>query len=117
MQQKFMPTLDFLFFNRNPMFWTKEHDVLFCREILVSKLFETRKSSIERGKVWDTIAANLNSITKPTFDVDKRSVRDHLNSLISKYKRKNRREENASGNVGFLLKGANSTFHLKRYAN
>lgn len=79
------------------MFWTKQHDVLFCREILVSKLFETRKSSVERGKVWDIIAANLNSVKQTTFDVDKRSVRDHLNSLVSKYKKKIRREENASG--------------------
>lgn len=79
------------------MFWSKEHDIAFCREVLVSKLFETRKSSFERGKVWDTIAANLNSITQPTFDVEKRSVRDHLKNLISKYKRKNQREENSTG--------------------
>ena len=79
------------------MYWTKAHDIVYCREILVSKLFETKKSSYERGKVWDDIADNLNSIKEPSFDVDKRSVRDRLNTLTKKYKKKMRQEENSSG--------------------
>ena len=47
--------------------------------------------------VWNSIADNLNSIKKPRFDVDKRSVRGRLNNLIKKYKKKMKQEESSSG--------------------
>lgn len=79
------------------MSWTSERDLIFCREILVSNLFNTRKSSTERGKVWESIADKLCDIRQPTFRVDQRSVRDHYKKLVGKFKRKVREELNASG--------------------
>ena len=79
------------------MSWTEEKDVLFCREILVSKLFNTKKSSPERGQVWNDIADNLCQLQQPTFRVNQKSVRDHYNKLVMGYKRKMRDELNASG--------------------
>ena len=75
----------------------EEKDVLFCREILVSKLFNTKKSSPERGQVWNDIADNLCQQQQPTFRVNQKSVRDHYNKLVMGYKRKMRDELNASG--------------------
>ena len=79
------------------MSWTMERDTIFCHEIMVSRLFETRKSSIERGQVWESIADNLSSIREPTFKVDQRAVRDHYKKLITRFKRKQREELPASG--------------------
>ena len=79
------------------MSWNEEKDVLFCREILVSKLFDTKKSSPERGQVWNDIADTLCQLQQPVFRVNQKSVRDHYNKLVVGYKRKMRDELNASG--------------------
>ena len=79
------------------MEWTNQHDTLFFREVRASDLYETRKGSPERGKIWDEIAARLNSLSHPKFLVNKRSLRDRLNLLMAKFKAKNREEERASG--------------------
>ena len=79
------------------MEWTNQHDPLFLREVRGSDLFETRKGSPERGKLWDEIATRLNNLTQCKFNVNKRSLRDRLNLLMSKFKAKNREEERASG--------------------
>ena len=79
------------------MSWTEDRDIIFCAEILVSKLFATKKSSAERGKVWELIADKLNELRQPSFRVDQRSVRDHYKKLVDRYKRKVREELNSSG--------------------
>ena len=79
------------------MSWTPDRDVIFCREILVSNLFNTKKPSTQKGKVWESLANKLCDIRQPSFRVDQRSVRDHYKKLISEYKRKVREELNASG--------------------
>ena len=79
------------------MSWTEEKDILFCREILVSKLFSTKKSSPERGQVWNDIADTLCQLQQPILRVNQKSVRDHYNKLVMGYKRKMRDELNASG--------------------
>ena len=79
------------------MEWTNQHDTLFLREVRGSDLFETRKGSPERGKLWDEIATRLNNLTQCKFNVNKRSLRDRLNLLMSKFKAKNKEEERASG--------------------
>ena len=79
------------------MEWTNQHDTLFLREVRASDLYETRKGSPERGKVWDEIAARLNNLSHPKFLVNKQSLRDRLNLLMAKFKAKNREEERASG--------------------
>ena len=53
--------------------------------------------SKERGDVWNNIAIDLNGLDHPRFKVNKRSVRDRLTLLITKYKAKVHKEENASG--------------------
>ena len=41
------------------MKWTNEHDVEFCKEVIASKLFETKKRSAERVQVWEAIAKEI----------------------------------------------------------
>ena len=67
--------------------WSEEHDILFLRKVLVSDLFLCRKSSIERGKVWDEIADKLNVFDYPKFQVNQRYIRDKLNKLVKWYQK------------------------------
>ena len=64
---------------------------------MVSVLFDTKKSSVERGKVWEAVADKLCDIKEPTFKVDQRAVRDHYKKLITRFKRKQKEEDLASG--------------------
>ena len=59
--------------------------------------FSAKKNSNERGKLWEEISTNLNSTSGVRFFVTKRSVRDHLNILIKKYKKKMTAEERSTG--------------------
>ena len=43
------------------------------------------------------MADTLNSITDPVFDVDKRSVREHIGALVQRFKRKEAKELKESG--------------------
>ncbi|CAB4017545.1 Hypothetical predicted protein [Paramuricea clavata] len=61
------------------MKWTNEHDVEFCKEVITSKLFETKKRSAERAQV------------------EQRSVRDRLKKLIKQFRKKENDERRASG--------------------
>lgn len=79
------------------MTWSEEHDVLFCRELIVTQPFQYKAGSREKGQCWDSIACKLNGIAKPFFKVDQRSLRDHLNKLLKEYARKKAYEEKASG--------------------
>ena len=75
------------FFSRgNVMYWTSEHDVLLCREVVFENPFKTRKGSSQRSEIWDRIANTLNTCPKSVFAVDKRSVRDHVGILINRIK-------------------------------
>ena len=61
------------------MTWTDNHDILLCREILtVDPFVNTRKGTIQRRKLWKTIAFHLSMISEPPFkaDLDQRAVRD-----------------------------------------
>lgn len=77
--------------------WTKEHDILLCREVLSVNPFSAKKNSNERGKLWEEISTNLNSTSGVRFFVTKRSVRDHLNILIKRYRKKMNAEERSTG--------------------
>lgn len=79
------------------MEWTNQHDKLFLRDVRASDLWATQKGSPERGKVWYKIAESHNGLSLPKFYVSKRSLRDRLNLLMSKFKAKNREEEKSSG--------------------
>ena len=78
------------------MFWSNEHDV-FCREVVNLNPFTSKKGSTQRIGMWEKIAQILNKCAILRFNVDKRSVRDHLGILVNKHKRKLRAEEKASG--------------------
>ena len=79
------------------MNWTKDHNIMLCREMLVVEPYQYRIGSRERGSCWEKIATNLNSIPQPRLIVDKRAVRDHFLKLVRDYKRKMAAEERASG--------------------
>ena len=75
-----------LFSRSNVMYWTREHDVLLCREVVSENPFKARKGSSQRSESWDRIANTLNTCPKPVFAVDKRSVRDHVGISINRIK-------------------------------
>ena len=77
--------------------WKKEHDILLCREVLSVNPFPAQRNSNERGKLWEEISTNLNSTRGVRFFVTKRSVRDHLNILIKRYRKKMNTEERSPG--------------------
>ena len=79
------------------MVWTKQHDVLLCREALLIDVFQFRPGTRERGHAWESIAADLTSITEVDFYVNKRSVRERLTLLIENFKKHERYLEKASG--------------------
>ena len=79
------------------MKWSEEHDLMLCRDVLVVEPYKYPKQSKERGELWGEIALNLNGISSPKFSVSKRSVRDRLTLLLTRYKEKIRKEEKGSG--------------------
>ena len=79
------------------MVWQDQHDLLLLREILAQELWKFKQGSVERGKCWDLIADTLNTLEDTGFRVDKRSVRDRFGLLRSKYDKKIKDEEKASG--------------------
>ena len=79
------------------MNWLVDHDILLCREVLMTNPYQARNGSAERGQMWKVVSENLNAIPRPLFSVDQRGVREHLDLLIKRYKRKMSEEEKASG--------------------
>ena len=57
------------------MYWTKEHDRLMCRDILVvDPITGTKKGTVQRGSKWKIRADHLLEIIEPKFKVDSRAV-------------------------------------------
>ena len=80
------------------MEWTEQHDVLFLREMAVSDIFDYKKGSPDRGRIWEAIQERLNNVEQPKFVLkDKRAVRDRWNLLQSKFRKRMAEEEKASG--------------------
>ena len=79
------------------MFWSNEHDVFLWREVVNLNPFTSKKGFTQRSGMWEKIAQSLNECTVLRLSVDKRSVRDHMGTLVNKHKRKVRAEEKASG--------------------
>lgn len=61
------------------------------------KPYRHKVRTIERGKVWQTIAGNLNSHATLRFLVTKKSVREHLKLLLDKYRARMQKERRDSG--------------------
>ena len=77
------------------MEWTDDHDILLLREMIASELFQFKKGSPDRGKIWESIQERLNKLDNPKFVIkEKRGVR---NLLQAKFKRMQREELQASG--------------------
>ena len=79
------------------MDWTEEHDIILLREALAQDPYSYKTRSRERGKVLQSIADVLNNMQQSQFKVTSRSIRDHLNALLSKFKSKTNKELKASG--------------------
>nr|XP_058972160.1 uncharacterized protein LOC131798522 [Pocillopora verrucosa] len=80
------------------MEWTDDHDILLLREMIASELFQFKKDSPDRGKIWESIQERLNKLDNPKFMIkEKRGVRDRWNLLQAKFKRTQREELQASG--------------------
>lgn len=81
------------------MDWTNGHDVVLCREVLVVDPFQAKKKTIQRAKLWQTVANNLIVLDHPKFKstLSKRSVQDRCMLLCDKHKKKVRAELAATG--------------------
>jgi len=79
------------------MEWSDQHDVLLAREVLLCEPYQFKPRTVERGKIWQTIADHLNEIPDLKFRVTKRSTRKHFGLLLSKSKAKRREEAKLSG--------------------
>ena len=60
------------------MTWTKEHDVMLCREMLLIQPFRFKHGTRDRGRCWEKIAQNLSDIVHLIYSVDMKGVRDHI---------------------------------------
>ena len=78
--------------------WSDEKDGLLLKETLMAEPYLFKVGSKEAGQKWSEVAVKLNGyrLFKET-PRDQRSVRDHFNRLLSDYKKKVQKEENASG--------------------
>lgn len=80
------------------MYWSKDHDLLLVREVLIVDPYSQPKRIRERVKLWEEIALNLSAVSEPRFLVSMRSVRDHVKLvLIKRHKRKVAEERKGSG--------------------
>ena len=81
------------------MRWTKDHDLILLKEILLFEPYSQKRGSPERGRVWEQIAESLNGQRedKILFKVSQRSVRDRFNVLKNNFAKRQREEERASG--------------------
>ena len=89
--------LQLIDFYRLKMVWTRQHDVMLAREILVARPFAFKFGSRERGQAWDKVAEALNSVQQLRFNVDQRGVRERYEKLKKAYQKRMREEERASG--------------------
>ena len=75
-------------FQRCKMTWTKQHDIMLCREILLVQPFRFKHGTRDRGRCWEKIAQNLNYVERPHFLVDMRGVRDRFTKLEKNFRKK-----------------------------
>ena len=80
------------------MKWTNQHDVEFCKEVIASKLFETKKKGRQKEfRYAKLLQKKLEKMEYPKFKVEQRSVRDRLKKLIKQFREKENGERRASG--------------------
>ena len=79
------------------MKWTKEHDVLLQKEVMLFELLKYKLGSHERGNCLDRIAVSPNQLQQPFFYVSQNSTRDRIRLLERYLKRKDRFQRSVSG--------------------
>ena len=79
------------------MEWTRQHDVVFCREILATDPFQAKRKTTHRAKLWEKVAENLEKNDHIKFKVSVRSVRDRYSRISQKSKKKARDELKSTG--------------------
>ena len=79
------------------MEWSDKHDVLLCREILITEPFQAKRRTPQLEQLWQSVADHVNSIPEPKFKVSKRAVRERFTLLAEKFKKKTKAEKKASG--------------------
>ena len=79
------------------MRFTKNHDILFLRELLLFEPWNFKQGTTERKNVYENISVSLNSLTQIKFKVAARSLRDRLRLLRDNFRKREREEERASG--------------------
>lgn len=79
------------------MTWTQEHNEMLIEEIYHYEPYKYKHGSKYRGNAWEMISESLNSIEKPKFSVNQKSVRDHYNLLDKEHRKRIKEEEKASG--------------------
>ena len=75
----------------------QDHDVLTPHKAVTTEPYNFQGKSSKRGKVWESMAAYLNSLKAPEVRVTAKAVRHRYALLISLHKLKQREEEKASG--------------------
>lgn len=83
--------------SNNVMYWTEQHNIILCREVVFQNPYVYKKGTPQCSETWKKIVDVLNKCDSPQFNVDHRAIRDHINVLVNKYKKKIRAEERASG--------------------
>ena len=86
-------------FIRKSMQWTREHDILLCREVLALELYKHKKGTNEAGRLWDEIAKNLGGCQTVRFksNLSQRAVRERFNLIQGRFKENEKTELAASG--------------------
>ena len=80
------------------MNWTPLHDLVLCQEVICVNPYSAKEKSLQRSALWEKIADNLNVVKDPHFNVEKRSVRDHIGILVvQRFKRQQEQELRESG--------------------
>ena len=79
------------------MKWTKNHDIIFLRELLLFEPWNYKYGSKERRNFWERISESLNQLTDISFKVTQRSVQDHYQTLEKSYKKQKKEEYRQSG--------------------
>lgn len=81
------------------MEWTKRHDIMLFREILVVNPFQAKKKTVQRATLWQNIAVTLRKLEDPKFKatLSKRSVQDRYTLLCEKHRKRMIFEKGATG--------------------
>ena len=81
------------------MEWTQYHDLVLCRELLLTNPFQANYKTTARAKLWDEVAENLVKTTRPAFkkSLDKRAVQERYRLLTEKFKKRMAKERIETG--------------------